>query len=82
LHRKARSQLRRTVSREEMEDGGEGAAAKRVRKALQGLGESVFGIRTNIFAVGGFTERRGEGSPCESSETDSSDDRESVVSSN
>ena len=69
MNREGRSQLRRTVSREEMEDGGEGTAAKEVREALRGLGERACGIRTNIFAVGGFTERRGEGSPRESSET-------------
>ena len=48
-----------------MEDGREGTAAKRVREALRGLGESAFVTRTKIFAAGGFTERRDEGSPCE-----------------
>jgi hypothetical protein len=51
-----------------MEEGGEGTAAERVREALPGLGESAL-TRTNIFAAGGFTELRGEGSPCESCET-------------
>lgn len=64
-----RSQLRRTVRREEMEDGGEGTAAKRVREGLRGLGERAFVTRTNNFAAGGSTELRGEGGPCESCET-------------
>jgi hypothetical protein len=69
LNRQGRSQLRRTVCREEIEDGGEGTAEKRVPEALRGPAESAFGIRTNIFAAVGFTELRGEGMPCESRET-------------
>jgi hypothetical protein len=65
LNSQGRSQLRRTVCREEMEDGGEGTAEKRVPEALRGPAESAFGIRTNIFAAVGFTELRGEGMPCE-----------------
>jgi hypothetical protein len=57
------------VCREEIEDGGEGTAEKRVPEALRGPAESAFGIRTNIFAAVGFTELRGEGMPCESRET-------------
>jgi hypothetical protein len=52
-----------------MEDGGEGAAEKRVPEALRGLAEIAFGTRTNTFATGDFTELRGEGLPCESCET-------------
>jgi hypothetical protein len=69
LNREGSSQLRRTVCREEMEDGGEGAAEKRVPEALRGLAEIAFGTRTNTFATGDFTELRGEGLPCESCET-------------
>ena len=69
LNSQGRSQLRRTVCREEIEDGGEGTAEKRVPEALRGPAESAFGIRTDIFAAVGFSKLRGAGMPCESRET-------------
>ena len=69
MNSQGRSQLRRTVCREEIEDGGEGTAEKRVPEALRGPAESAFGIRTDIFAAVGFSKLRGAGMPCESRET-------------
>ena len=69
MNREGRFQLRRTMWREEIEEGEERTVEKRVPEALSDLTESVFGTIMNILPTGGFTEFRGEGMPCESCET-------------